>query len=97
MPQSEDHLSVADVLRIVVSQRPDAECIADALTEYDAQTKSQDGRWVVLVGSVSDGAMLIAVLDALKSCLDANGIDAVGVAIDDQHYVMEGAGPDTRT
>ena len=33
---------------------------------------------------------LAAVLDALKSCLDANGISAVKVAINDQHYVMEG-------
>jgi hypothetical protein len=32
---------------------------------------------------------LAAVLDALKSCLDANGISAVKVAINDQHYVME--------
>jgi hypothetical protein len=87
---------VGDVLRIEVSRRPEAECIADALTEYEAQTEPQGRRWVVLVHSVSNGAMLIALLDALKTCLDANGIDAVTVAIDDQHYFMEGATPDTR-
>jgi hypothetical protein len=53
---------VADVLRIEVSERPDAECIAGALTEYEAHTESQGGQWVVLVDSISSGAMLILLL-----------------------------------
>jgi hypothetical protein len=47
---------------------------------------------VVTVSGAGSGAVLTAVLDALQSCLDANTIPAVKVSIDDQHYVMEGAG-----
>jgi hypothetical protein len=46
---------------------------------------------LVLVTGVSSGAILTAVLEALKSCLDANAIATVKVSINDQHYVMEGA------
>jgi hypothetical protein len=80
---------VEDVLRIEAGRRADAECIADALAEYEAHLESE-GESVVLLSALSSGTALAAVLDALKSCLDANGISAVKVAINDQHYVMEG-------
>jgi hypothetical protein len=75
--------------RIEAARRADAECIAAALAKYEARLESK-GESVVLVSVVSSGTVLAAVLDALKSCLDANGISAVKVALDDQHYVMEG-------
>ncbi len=78
-----------DVLRIEAAQRADAECIADALADYDASVGPNGS--VVLVTGMSSGTLLTAVLDVLKECLDANAIAAVKVSIDDQHYVMEGA------
>ena len=55
-----------DVLRIEASRRADAECIADALAEYEARTESEGDNWVVVVDSVSSGRMLAAVLDARR-------------------------------
>jgi hypothetical protein len=46
--------------------------------------------YLVLVSGMSSGAILTAVLDALKSCLDANAIAAVKMSINDQQHVMEG-------
>jgi hypothetical protein len=80
-----------DVLRIEAGRRADAACIADALAEYDARVESEGEGSLVLVDAVNGAARLAAVLDALKTCLDGNGIAAVKVAINDQQYVMEGA------
>jgi hypothetical protein len=87
--KTEHDLFVEDVLRIEAAQRADAECIADALAEYNASVEPNGA--VVIVTGMSSGTLVTAVLDALKACLDANAIVAAKVSIDDQHYVMEGA------
>lgn len=95
MPQCEDDPFVADILRIEASERADAQCIADALAEYAARLESDGESSVVLVGLIRGGAMLLGLLAALKSCLDANGTGAVTLTVDDRHYVMEGVPPNT--
>jgi hypothetical protein len=87
--KTEHDLFVEDVLRIEAAQRADAECIADALAEYNASVEPKGA--VVIVTGMSSGTLVTAVLDALKACLDANAIAPVKVSIDDQHYVMEEA------
>jgi hypothetical protein len=75
-------------VRVTTKRRSEADCICEALHEYGSDVKRVGRQWAVDV-SVS-APELSAILAALKTCLDANGIASVKVTIDGRAYAMEG-------
>jgi hypothetical protein len=76
-------------VQVTTTRRRDAECISDALARYGGKVERDGRRWSVQL-SASEGAVLTALLRALKQCLDENAIAAVKVELDGHAYAMEG-------
>jgi hypothetical protein len=77
-------------LRIHTSRQVEAECVCDALREYETEVEQEGGLWMVIISEPPAGPEFTLVLSALKTCLDENEIASVKVTIDGQSYVMEG-------
>jgi hypothetical protein len=78
-------------LRIGIGRHKDAECVADALSQYGSKIEHEEDAWTVVIPAPPEGSMVNDLLSALKACLDENEIPSVKVAFDEQSYVMEGA------
>jgi len=77
-------------VRIEATTEADANCIRDALTDYQPEIELEDAGWVVGLPEPED---LSLVLEALKTCLDDNEIAVVTVTMDEHSYLMEGSLP----
>jgi len=78
-------------LRIGIGRHEDAQCVADALSQYGSRIEHEEEAWAVVIPPPPEGSMVNDLLTALKACLDENEIPSVRVAVDDQSYVMEGS------
>jgi hypothetical protein len=81
-------VKVADAIAIYVRSEAEAECLDDALAIYGCQLAEAEAGWTVRL--VTEGPkQLVAVLDALQECLNANNIPSVKVDVAGQTYAME--------
>jgi hypothetical protein len=76
------------MLTVRTRSRRDAECIARELSAFSAEVEDASGTWLV---NVTADLEVVPILNALETCLGANGISSVNVSYRGRSYVMEAA------
>jgi hypothetical protein len=73
-------------LTIETDSKATAQCIAEALAQFETELRSNGERWAVRVDQ--EECEIALLFDALDDCLRANGIHSVRVTLGKRKYLM---------
>jgi hypothetical protein len=79
-------IEVRQPLMIETASEATAQCIAEALAEFETALQNEGERWAVRVDH--DEFEVAPLFSALEECLSANGIHAVHVTFGKRKYLM---------